>query len=211
MKDRHGTKRKRILILGNGGMARALYDLINFHGNKTAEGFLWPVGSELCGLPVFNSIEDVDVNVGLVLGMLNPLHRRGHVEKVGRERFVQVLDGNVSSSAEVGHGVVIVRDSYVMSKARINDFAHIHTHAIVGHDCVVGEQAFIGPGTILGGGSTIGRDCRLGMGARILPGVVLGDDVTVAAGAVVTKDVSADITVHGNPAKPIFRSIKTRF
>lgn len=203
--------KSRVMILGNGGMARALYDLIRFQGNIQVEGFLWPEGTELCGLPVYNGIEGLDDSVRLILGMLNPNYRQQHVDIIGKHRFTAVLDGNISDSAHIGHGAVVVRDSYVMAGSRINDFAHIHTYAIVGHDCVIGEYAFIGPGVILGGRSRIGRACRLGMGARVLPGVTLGDNVTVAAGAVVTRNVLPDMTVHGNPAKPVFRSIKSRF
>jgi sugar O-acyltransferase (sialic acid O-acetyltransferase NeuD family) len=201
----------RALILGIGGMAKALYDLLTFQGNIQVEGFLWADGTELCGLPIHNRIEDVDQNVGLVLGMLNPSYREEHIENLGKSRFIRVLDGNISIFAKVGHGAVIVRDSYVMAGAIINDFAHIHTHAIVGHDCIVGEHSFVGPGTILGGRSKIGRTCRLGMGSRVLPDVILEDNVTVAAGAVVTKNVASNRTVYGNPARSLFRSIRSRF
>lgn len=204
-------KKPRVLIVGNGGMARALYDLINFQGNIQVEGFFWPDGTELCGLPVYNGVEGLDDSLRLVLGMLNPGYRQQHVEKIGRQRFTNISDGNISRFAHVGHGVVVVKDSYVMSDSRINDFAHVHTHAIVGHDCVIGEYTFVGPGVILGGRSRIGRACRLGMGARVLPGVVLEDNVTVAAGAVVTKNVLPNMTVQGAPAKTVFRSIKSRF
>jgi maltose O-acetyltransferase len=41
----------------------------------------------------------------------------------------------------------------------------------------------------------------IGMGALILPGVTIGDNAIIGAGAVVTKDVSAGVTVKGVPAK----------
>ena len=39
--------------------------------------------------------------------------------------------------------------------------------------------------------------------ASIVPGVTIGDNVVVASGAVVTKDVPANVVVGGNPAKII--------
>ena len=53
---------------------------------------------------------------------------------------------------------------------------------------------------------TIGADVWIGGGAIILPGVSVGDGAVVGAGAVVTRDVAADATVGGNPARPLRRS-----
>lgn len=47
----------------------------------------------------------------------------------------------------------------------------------------------------------IGRNVWIGGGAIILPGIVVGDDATIGAGSVVTKDVPAGATVRGNPAR----------
>ncbi|KAI9295201.1 trimeric LpxA-like protein [Neoconidiobolus thromboides FSU 785] len=49
----------------------------------------------------------------------------------------------------------------------------------------------------------IGNNVWIGGGAIILPGVTIGDGSTVAAGAVVTKDVPKDVVVGGSPAKII--------
>ncbi|MDN6423843.1 MAG: transferase [Tetragenococcus koreensis] len=43
----------------------------------------------------------------------------------------------------------------------------------------------------------------IGASATILPGVTVGENSVVAAGAVVTKDVSKDTVVAGVPARPI--------
>jgi len=50
---------------------------------------------------------------------------------------------------------------------------------------------------------TIGSDCWIGAGAIILCGVSIGNGSVVAAGAVVTRDVSAGILVAGNPARVV--------
>lgn len=50
---------------------------------------------------------------------------------------------------------------------------------------------------------TIGNDVWIGGKATILPGMTIGDNVVVAAGAVVTKDVPANTIVAGVPARVI--------
>ncbi len=49
----------------------------------------------------------------------------------------------------------------------------------------------------------IKRNVWIGAGATILPGVIIGENSIVAAGAVVTKDVPANVIVGGVPAKLI--------
>jgi maltose O-acetyltransferase len=49
----------------------------------------------------------------------------------------------------------------------------------------------------------IGNDVWIGGNVTILPGVTIGNNVVVAAGAVVTKDVPDDSLVGGVPARLI--------
>lgn len=50
---------------------------------------------------------------------------------------------------------------------------------------------------------TIGNDVWIGGNVTILPGVTIGNNVVVAAGAVVTKDIPDNCVVAGVPAKMI--------
>lgn len=49
----------------------------------------------------------------------------------------------------------------------------------------------------------IGHNVWIGGQAVINPGVTIGDNAVIASGAVVTKDVPANVVVGGNPAKVI--------
>ncbi|WP_171174154.1 sugar O-acetyltransferase [Ruegeria sp. HKCCD8929] len=49
----------------------------------------------------------------------------------------------------------------------------------------------------------IGENVWVGGGAIIMPGVTIGDRAIVGAGSVVTRDVPADATVVGSPARNI--------
>ena len=47
----------------------------------------------------------------------------------------------------------------------------------------------------------VGDNCYVGTGATILGPIRIGNNVTIAAGAVVTKDVPDNVVVAGVPAK----------
>lgn len=50
------------------------------------------------------------------------------------------------------------------------------------------------------------RGASIGSGATILGGVTIGEDAMIGAGSVVTRDVPANTTVAGNPARTISNS-----
>lgn len=49
----------------------------------------------------------------------------------------------------------------------------------------------------------IGKNCWIGCNSIILPGISIGDNVIIAAGAVVTKSFGSNIVLAGNPASII--------
>lgn len=53
----------------------------------------------------------------------------------------------------------------------------------------------------------IGKNCWLGTNSVILPGVQLGDNVIVAAGAVVNKSFPSNVIIGGVPAKVLQKNI----
>ena len=49
----------------------------------------------------------------------------------------------------------------------------------------------------------IGKNCWLGGGVIVCPGVTIGDDTTIGAGSVVTKDIPSGVLAVGNPCRVI--------
>ena len=49
----------------------------------------------------------------------------------------------------------------------------------------------------------IGKNCWLGAGVIVVPGVTIGDNSVIGAGAVVTKDIPANVVAVGTPARAL--------
>lgn len=107
----------------------------------------------------------------------------------------------VSRTATIGIGTVIQAGVNISSGTKIGDFVKINTYANVMHDNIVGDYTTIAPNAVLLGYANIGKSSYIGSNSTILPQTIIGANVTVGAGAVVTKSVSANKTVKGVPAK----------
>lgn len=55
----------------------------------------------------------------------------------------------------------------------------------------------------------IGNNCFIGVNVIIMPGIHIGNSVIIGAGSVVTKDISDNCIVAGNPAKVLKSGITT--
>lgn len=49
----------------------------------------------------------------------------------------------------------------------------------------------------------IGNDVWIGGNVCILPGVIIGDNVVIGAGSVVTKDIPSNVIAYGNPCRVV--------
>lgn len=82
---------------------------------------------------------------------------------------------------------------------------------VIGETAELGDDVSIYQGVTLGGTSwaqekrhpTIGNNVILGAGAKVIGAITLADNVRVGSNAVVVKDVAAQTTVVGIPAKPV--------
>ncbi|WP_200977081.1 serine O-acetyltransferase [Echinicola sp. 20G] len=84
-------------------------------------------------------------------------------------------------------------------------FIRIAVFAQIGKNCTILPRVLIGkkkPG-MENSDVLIGNNCYIGTGSTILGPLTIGNNVTIAAGSIVTKDIPDNATVAGVPAKVI--------
>lgn len=152
--------------------------------------------------------------------LLMELNTKYHTDEEIVALFSQITGSNVDSSfrmfppfyTDFGKNIHIGKNVFINSCCQFQDQGGIF----------IGDNCLIGPGTIMAtlnhgfepenrqnmthAPIVIGKGVWTGAHVTILPGVTIGDNAIIAAGAVVTKDVPADMIVGGVPAH-IIKSI----
>jgi len=135
--------------------------------------------------------------------------------------FANLYGCTIGDGTQIGPFVEIQRDVRIGANCKIQSHAFIcsgvtlEDGVFVGHGVVFVNDKF--PQATVGGRlqreddweqlpTTVERDATLGSGALVLGGIHIGRGALVGAGAVVTRDVEAGVTVVGSPARPLERA-----
>ncbi|HOS28517.1 MAG: acetyltransferase [Smithellaceae bacterium] len=124
--------------------------------------------------------------------------------------FLTVIHPNTEYSKYVtfGKGTVVCSGSIFTTNVTVGDYVQVNLNCTIGHDVRLGDYTTIAPGVHISGYVHVGKRVYIGTGAVIVNGteespVIIGDDVTIGAGACVTKSIPSNSKVVGVPAKPI--------
>ena len=128
----------------------------------------------------------------------------------------------IRENVTVGEATIVGRGVAIENFTIVGAFVKLETNCYITAYSTIEDRCFVAPGVtttndnFLGRteerfkhtkGPTLKKGARVGGNATLLPGVVLHEDSLVAAGAVVTRDVPAEKTVVGAPAK-VWRDTK---
>jgi UDP-perosamine 4-acetyltransferase len=208
------VNKKKIVIIGAGGHAKVIVDILRGSPFYEAVGCLDA------------AFQEKDVAGVKVIGddrLLPELYQKGitgafvaigdnrlrvmisrRVANMGFELINAVsLHSVLSSSVRMGQGIAVMPGAVINVDVQVRDNAIINTGACVDHDCLLGEGCHIAPGCFLAGNVIIGEGAFLGVGCKVIPRVKIGVWSVAGAGAVVTKDLPPYSMAVGVPARVI--------
>lgn len=162
---------------------------------------------------------EVEARKGNAVALCRELNSIPHTDREKQQKIIAQLFGSVGENPSIlpcfqcdnGTNIHVGRDFLANYNVTILDVAKV----------CIGDYCLIGPSTLITTVNhplsprgrrarlslvkpvTIGNDVWIGGNYTILPGVTIGNNVVIAAGAVVTRDVPDNCVVAGIPAKRI--------
>jgi UDP-2-acetamido-3-amino-2,3-dideoxy-glucuronate N-acetyltransferase len=129
---------------------------------------------------------------------------------VGDQAFVRERT-TIGPETIIGRATGVDNDVVIGARVRIQSQGYVTAYSVIEDDVFFGPCAMTTNDDTMARhpkgrplqGATLRRACRIGGGAILLPGVEVGEEAFVAAGAVVTSDVSARKVVMGVPARMV--------
>ena len=165
-------------------------------------------GTVVDDYPVLGGLDWLkEQRLNVVMGIGNPLGRKIVMEKLdGSQNIYPVLvhpNAIVSSRADLGKGTIVCAGNIVSIGAKVGVHSFINLSSTVGHDAIMGDYCVLMPGVNVSGRVRLEECVSVGTGAAIIQGITIGARTVIGAGAVVVRDLPADCTAVGSPAKPI--------
>lgn len=206
---------KNIVLLGAGGHASVLAELIKAAGEYKIYGYFDPnmkKGLIIEGVPVLGSDGHLALvrkkvrNACIAVGSIHNTSVRRRLFKKAKSLGFKVPflihpRSIVASTVDLTEGAQIMAGVVLQPHCRIGENTIINTGSIIEHDCLIGSDVHICPGTVVSGGCSVEDGAFIGSGAVVIQGIKIGRNAVVGAGSVVIKDVPAGEKVCGVPAK----------
>lgn len=205
---------KPLIILGNGGHASVLTEILLTQGNEII-GYTAPVVEVNYFDLAYLGTDDVilqytptEVELVLGVGMLEPSSLREKIFKHFKEKgysFKTLIHSSaiISPSAKLAEGVQIMAGAIIQTGTVIADNTIVNTGAIIDHDGQLGAHVHIAPGTKISGAVQIGNSTHIGTGTTIIQGIKIGEGCLIGAGSVVVKNIKSHMRAFGVPAKEV--------
>lgn len=112
-------------------------------------------------------------------------------------------DTEISSTSNIGDGVVIFKGCYVSSEATIGNNSILLSNTYIAHNVIIGDYCQISASVLTGGFDKIGALTFIGAGAIIKENTEVGRQCIVGQGTIVLNSVADKLVVVGNPARVI--------
>ena len=187
---------KSVLLIGCGGHARSLIELIESAADWWIHGLVGlpeQVGSYLLGYPVLGCDADLPAlraECSAAVLAIGQVPDPGPRQRVASE--LELLEFQlpvlisphavVSRHAQLGPGTTVGHGVIVNAEAVVGAHCILNSRALIEHDVHIGDHCHISTGVLVNGGVRLGSGSFIGSGTMLREGLELPPNTVIAAG-----------------------------
>ena len=206
----------KIIIIGAGGQAKIVYEVLSYDRNMEVVAFIDNVprsGKEtIKGIPILGDHSVIPglmkngVKGAVVAVSMNDI-REAHFKKL-KSMGLELINAIhptalITPSVKLGSGVTIAMGAIISTGVVIADNVIVCTGAIIDHEDEIGEHVYIGAGCSLAGRVIVKKNALIGIGSVVKEELTIGENSVIGAGSVVLEDVPDNVLAAGTPARVI--------
>jgi len=212
------TLKKKIVIVGNGSLAKTLgyfvmqdgkYDLIGFAIEKKYIKEKKLLNKKIFTFQQLNKLK-INNNFEIINGIgyqQNCLIRKKIQEKLGKEfKFHKYIHSKsyVSKFCKISPGAIIMPNASLETNSVIGLGAVIWSNVVVGHGSKIGDFCWLSAGCVVGGNTIVKKNSFVGINASITNKITIGENNIIGINTSIQKSTSKNgvfITKQGERIK----------
>jgi sugar O-acyltransferase (sialic acid O-acetyltransferase NeuD family) len=194
-------KKNKLLIYGNGKMAKMLYpylkkeyDVLSFIVEEKYIkdlSFLDVPVMPYENLEKLYAPEEHLIIIAVGYAEMNLIRERKYFElkKLGYE-FINYIHPSVyfPESMSIGDNNIVMEYVSIHPYSSIGAGNFISSNSNIGHDCIIGNFNWINSGVSLAGGVTVNNNCVLGINSTVSHGVFIENECFIGATCIITQN-----------------------
>ena len=186
-------------IYGNGGHSRVVQQLARHKYNKINIFDENNQSEEVVGnfeeMINYNNLNNCDNFIAIGDNEIREQKLKTLIDK--NIKVTSLIDNGalLANNIEIGKGSIVMPGCIINSNTKIGVGCIINTGSLIDHDCKLNDYVHISPGCKLGGTIVIGKLSWIGIGTTIINNISIGDNVKIAAGSTIYKDIRDRIKI----------------
>ena len=208
-----------LILIGGGGHCKSCIDVIEMEDRYLIKGILDQkerVGEKILEYNIVGDDDAMNIYIEkgysflITVGQIKSSDLREKLYNRLKEKGAQLATvispkSVVSKYATIERGTIIMHGAIVNAGATIGENVILNTNCLIEHEAKVGDHVHVSTHAILNGACVVEDGCFIGSNSTVAQEVTIGPNIVVGAGSVVLKNLLADGTYVGNPAKKIIK------